>query len=442
MGICNFVDSIINYYILFSMMGVTTLGIREIARSKNDRQKLNNTFSSIIFLNIITTLVMAIILFVTTITIPKLSDYKELLFIGEIKLIFNCFLIEWFYKGIENFKYITIRTIIVKIAYVAGVFLFIHKADDYPIYYILTTMTIVINAIINTTYCKKIVSFSWKDLNIKSFYKQYLILGIYCILTSMYTTFNVMYLGFVCNDTEVGYYTTAVKLHTLILALFTALTNVLMPRMSFLFSQNKMDDFMNLYKATIEILFIFSFPLIVYSIAYSSQIILLLAGPGYEISSVCLQIIIANILIIGMEQVLIVQILMPMSKDQAILFNSIVGAVTGVVLNVILIGQYGCVGASVSWISAEFIVCIMAMYFTYKFTKLKINFILLTRHVLCAMPICVGLLLLSSMNINYIASMFIGFLVLCMYYCIIHVYIIKSTMVLEFISKLKNIILP
>ena len=33
-GICNFVDSIIQYFICFSMMGVMTVGTREIARTR------------------------------------------------------------------------------------------------------------------------------------------------------------------------------------------------------------------------------------------------------------------------------------------------------------------------------------------------------------------------------------------------------------------------
>lgn len=55
-GIVNFVDGLINYFILFAMMGVGTVGIREVAINKNDRNELSKTFSGVITLNTISTL--------------------------------------------------------------------------------------------------------------------------------------------------------------------------------------------------------------------------------------------------------------------------------------------------------------------------------------------------------------------------------------------------
>ena len=59
-------------------------------------------------------------------------------------------------------------------------------------------------------------------------------LGVYLLLTSMYTSYNVTFLGFVSGDMQVGYYSTSVKLFNIILALFSAFTGVMLPRMSLL----------------------------------------------------------------------------------------------------------------------------------------------------------------------------------------------------------------
>ena len=59
-GICNFIDSVIQYCILFSMMGTMTLGIREIARTKDNNNKLNTAFSSILTLNLVFTIISII----------------------------------------------------------------------------------------------------------------------------------------------------------------------------------------------------------------------------------------------------------------------------------------------------------------------------------------------------------------------------------------------
>lgn len=70
---------------------------------------------------------------------------------------------------------------------------------------------IIINSIVNIIYSRKYVNYSLHNIHIKPFIKPFIIIGLYMLLTSMYTSFNVAYLGFVAGETEVGYYTTATK---------------------------------------------------------------------------------------------------------------------------------------------------------------------------------------------------------------------------------------
>ncbi|WP_455622967.1 oligosaccharide flippase family protein, partial [Parabacteroides sp.] len=144
-GICNFVDSIINYFTLFAMMGINTVAIREVACCKNDKVRLSKVFSSLFLLNLVTTVIMIGLLIASIYLVPEFREYKKLMYIGTSKLLFNALLIEWLYKGLEKFRYITIRTILVRCAYVVSVFLFVRRADDYPIYYALLSSIIIIN---------------------------------------------------------------------------------------------------------------------------------------------------------------------------------------------------------------------------------------------------------------------------------------------------------
>ena len=90
-GIVNFVDGLINYFILFAMMGTTTLGIREIAINKSDKDKLSKAFSGILLLNGITTLLAVIVLLISMHTVPPLIPHKNILYIGVCKLLFTLF---------------------------------------------------------------------------------------------------------------------------------------------------------------------------------------------------------------------------------------------------------------------------------------------------------------------------------------------------------------
>ena len=134
--------------------------------------------------------------------------------IGTAKILFSAFLVEWFFTGIEQFRYITLRSIAVKVLYVASVFLFVRRPEDYRLYFILTVGVVVVNALVNTAYVRRYVRIRRHDLSGTNYVRRNLLLGVYSIMSAMYLTFNVMFLGFVADDTQVGYYTTAFKLST------------------------------------------------------------------------------------------------------------------------------------------------------------------------------------------------------------------------------------
>ena len=120
-GACNFVDSVINYFLILSALGIGVVGIREIAKNKVD--KLEQTFSKLFTINTITTSIALAVLLVAIHFVPDFQEYYELMWVGVLKLVFNYLLIEWFYKGMEDFKYITNRTVAVRFIYVVSVFI-------------------------------------------------------------------------------------------------------------------------------------------------------------------------------------------------------------------------------------------------------------------------------------------------------------------------------
>ena len=368
-GVCNFVDSIINYFVIISSLGIGIVGIREIAVSKNDRLRLEESFSKLFTINTITTTIALVLLVAGIFLIPQLRVNYELMFIGVLKLLFNYLLIEWFYKGLEQFKYITNRTILVKILYVICVFLFVHDENDVLIYYFLLSFTLVINAFINIIHARSYIRFRLSFTGLGHYFKSLSILGLYNILTSMYTTFNVAYLGFVADNIQVGYYTTSTKIHSIILMLFTAITGVLMPRMTSLLSQGNNKEFKRLIKKSIIILCMISAPAVIIIELFAPFFIHIIAGEGYEGAIVPLRIIAPLILIIGIEQILITQSLMPMGQDKAVLFNSALGATVGLVLNILLVPNLQSIGSAIVWVSCELVVMFSASYFFLKAWK-------------------------------------------------------------------------
>lgn len=437
-GICNFVDSIIQYFILISTMGVATLGVREIAKAKGDRNELSSTYSSIFWINGIATLVALLALLLCAIAVPKLHQYYDMMILGGFKILFNFLLIEWLYKGLENFKYITIRSIVVKIGYVIAIFTLVHSPQDYALYYAISIGMIILNAIINVNYSRNFVTLRIKGLSIKPFIVPFITLGVYYILTSMYTSFNSVYLGFIGGETEVGYYATSLKVHSIIISLYCAFTGVMLPRMSAISKDNNIEAFKSLIYKSIDALFVFSFPIMVYFLVYAKECIYILSGPGYERAIPCFLISMPLLFVIGYEQVLVIQILMAMKKDKAVLTNSIIGALTGIALNVALVPILGCIGSSVSWFVSEFVVLISSQFFVAKYIGVYFPVVQTTRHVLFAIPISLLLLSLRFLALSMFSNLMIGFVIVVVYYYFIYINILKNSLAINTITLLKD----
>lgn len=435
-GICNFIDSIINYFMLFSMMGIGAVGIREIAKCKDDKEKRSQIFSNLFILNTLSTAIALIVLIALIYTVPKLYIHKELMYIGAIKLVCNYLLIDWLYRGLEEFKYVTLRTILVKSLYVIAVFVFVHNTYDYKIYYLIFCLMVVVNAIFNQVHSRKFIKFSFSKVNIKSYIHPFIILGLYMVLASMYTSFNVAYLGFVSNETEVGYYTTATKLYSILLALFTAFTGVLLPRMSSLLSENKLNEFKALLQKSINILFTFSIPVIIISTIMAPEIIHLIAGKGYEGAITPMRIVMPLMLIIGYEQIMVIQTLMPLKKDKAILYNSILGATTGILMNILLVSTYKSIGSSIVWITSELVVLLTAQYFVHKYINISFPCKLLIKVILYHIPLAMCIYTIHSINLNGIMSLAIAGGITFIYCFILQAFLLKNEVIVQLYRKI------
>ena len=436
-GICNFVSSIVQYVLLFATLGISILGIRETARCKDNQQQLNSCFTNLFTLHALTTIIILLIYLAAITCIPALQFYKDLLYVGAFQILSSLFLVEWFFKGIENFKYITIRSFIIRLFYVIGVFLTIKSTDDYPIYYSLTVGMVAVNAIINWQYRARYVKLQFNSISIKKYIFPNITMGMYLILTSMYTSFNVLYLGFVGGNTEVGYYTTASKLYSVILGLFSAFTGVMLPRISNLAEKHDSDQIKHLCQTSFGLLFSFAIPLVMFCSAFAPQMIFLLSGSEYEGAIIPMRIIMPLILIIGIEQILVIQILMPYKQDKAVFINAVFGAITALLTNVILVPRLQSVGSSIVWVISELIVLISAYYFVNRIFKGLFPWTLLCKNIISMLPLLA--LYLSLLYFGYTSYIYLAIaaIISAIYVFAIQTFVFKETI---FLSTIKQII--
>ena len=438
-GICNFVDSIIQYFILFSTLGIGSFGVREIARYKEDRENRDKIFSSLFLLNVITTLLALVVLFVSVNVVESLAPYKKFLWIGTMQLVSTLFLTNWFFQGISDFKYITIRTVVVKCIYVLSVFLFVRNEDDTIVFYFLTSFVFVLNAIINWIYGCRFRSLVFRGVSLTVYLIPVLSFGLYLILTSAYTTFNIVFLGFCSGDTEVGYFTTATKLYTIIMGSFTAFTTVMVPRVSELLKEGNKEYLQKIISDTLSLVVIFSVPIIVLCEFYAHEIIYLVAGSGYEGAETPFRIVIFLLLVIGFEQILIQQFLMASRSYRSIFYVSVTGAIVGLCFNILITPQMASIGSSICWGISEFSVLIVGVVLVSKTLGLSVDSSIILKIIPQVLYYVIPVGAIFMIGIGGIPELFISAFALLLLFVLYNTKLQKNTYITGIIGKFVRI---
>lgn len=163
------------------------------------------------------------------------------------------------------------------------------------------------------------------------------------------------------NDAEVGYYTAAVKVKTILVSFVTALSAVLLPRVSYYVEQGLQQEFLKVSRKALNFVVVAAVPVTVYFILYAEEAILLLSGKDFGNAVLPMQIIMPTVLFIGITNVLGIQILVPLGKEKLVFYSVLIGAIVDLFINAIYIPSMASAGAALGTVIAEFVVFIVQM---------------------------------------------------------------------------------
>lgn len=441
-GKYNFIDNIIQILIIMSMLGIGKVGVREIAQTKTSQERLNKSFTALLAFNALSTFIAIILLLILLYVVPKFTDYRDLLIVGGLKLLSTFLLIDWLYRGLEDFKFITQRTLIIRILFVISVFLFVKNKEDYTLYYFLIVFSITINAIINLLYSRHHIRLDFDFQEMKRIASPILVLGAYSILAWLYNSFSTSFLGFVSTDEQVGYYSTATKLYTIFLSIITSFTTVMLPRLSQLVSQNHFKEFQQRVNKSLNIILTVSIPLAIFAIFFATDIIRVIAGKGYEGAIAPMMITMPILIIVSIEQILIIQILTPLKKDREVMLCTAWGAVLGIILNILLVPHMLCKGAAVCWLISELMVMSSAIYFIHNKTSISLPFNLLKQRFipLFIISICSYFMHITFSDIHVLIRLILSALIMVFTTYSVEKFLVKNPIVHEIDNWTINLI--
>lgn len=440
-GQVQFFQSIIDYVSLCTALGIPLYAVREIARIRDNKELRSRTTIEILLLHAILTLVGYIVVFILAKTVAKIEIDASLFFLLSTTLFFNTIGVAWFYQAIEDFKYITLRSLFVRILSLVALFIFVKTKQDLFYYAGILVIGTVGNNIFNFFRLRKYIKLSkgeFKRLNLLRHLIPALKIFILNLVISIYVNLDSVMLGFLKNEESVGYYAAATRLTKAILGIVSSLGAVLLPRFSNMITNGQKEEFQLLANKAASFTIALSLPMSVGLIFMAAPIIHIFCGNGFEPSILTLKLVAPIVLFIGLSGIIGMQILYPQGREKYVIISTMVGACINLLINYLLIPQYGQYGAALGTVIAEFMVTVIMILLGRKYLPINILSKQNLHYLIGSIVISILLAFLFVFPLHEVNYLLIGILLsVIVYYA--YLLMIKDTLALQLKKLLLSI---
>ncbi|WP_042264718.1 polysaccharide biosynthesis C-terminal domain-containing protein, partial [Clostridium butyricum] len=371
------------------------------------------TFTSLCLFTFMTNIIASAVYMIFVAVSYRDKPYMYTCIIMGFNLVFNMFYVEWVNEALENYDFIAIKTMIVRIIYSALILLFVRSDKDYLFYLYLVVGFNFINNIISFVYVKKRIKFDFSDLQFAKHIRPMLYVVILSNTGVLYTQLDKIMIKSNSGTTDVGYYYTAQRIMTIINTLMLTVIQVTMPRLSNYLGNESKKEYLSLLKRVIKIYFLFLFPASIGLLCLSKEAIYMFGGAKFLPAVPVMVVFAIYMLSIGVEGVIANQMiyLHGREKDDAMLV--LIGGVINLGLNVLLVvtGTFNMVTAISTTLIANLIVIFLEYRLVRKVIKLDIELFAYenTKYLLYS---------LIFIPITFVIKKFVGNIFIC---CILEV---------------------
>lgn len=368
-GVYNYTYSIAQYFVIFGTLGLDIYGNRQIAYSGANPLKMYRDFWAIFTIRLITTSLALLVFFVL---FCRSGEYNRLYLLQSIYIVSAMIDITWFFKGQEDFRTTVMRNLIVRIMGVILTFILVKTTNNIDLYILVNAGAMLLGNICLWPLLRgrvKLVRLHYKD--IAAHFIPIFTLFIPQIAGQIYTVLDKFMLGELSTMLQVGYYSQTQKIQRAILALVTTLGTVMLPRMSAIYASGdvkKLNKYLNQSFCGVALV---TLPMTAGLAIISNDFVPLFLGNEFANAVPVMMILSPVVLVIALSNVSGVQYLLPSNKTKQFTGSVVAGALTNVLLNAILIPNYGAAGAAVATLIAETVVLLVQIYFIRNVLELR-----------------------------------------------------------------------
>lgn len=360
-GIYSYTYSIAGYFVLFCMLGIKNHGSRIIAEKSENQAELNRTFSNLLFLHIVVSVVVFAAYIFYSLEISS-NVYRIYTLLQGMYVLSALFDISWFYIGIEQFKVTVVRNVIIKLLTIALIAFFVNTKGDLWKYVIIIAGGTLISQIWLWFHLGKYVKFVKPDRDgFLENIKPLIILFVPVIAVSLYKMMDKIMIGWV-NKTELGYYEYAEKIIAIPMSIIEAIGVVMLPRISKILVSGGKEASKHLIQTSMKLNMVLAIAMAFGVAAISREFAPVFFGNEYTACSSLMIGLSVTIPFLSFANVLRKQFMIPMKMDREYTIAVFCGAVVNLICNFIFIPKLYARGAMIGTIFAEIVVSAMHIY--------------------------------------------------------------------------------
>ena len=431
-------QNIVQYFVIIAALGIPNYGTRECAKVKEDKAKLSKLFSELFIINFLSTLLCTIAYYVAINSFNFCTTEIVLYNIVGITIILNFFNVDWFYQGNEQYSYIAIRSFIIKIFSMLALFVFVRKPSDYIIYALIYLLGIAGNNFINFFNLRRFgVKLVLNELDVIKHLKPVGIFLCTTIAIELYTMVDTTMLTFLCSEEVVGFYANSMKIVKIIIMLVAAIGGVLLPRLSYYQSKGMIKECENIVNKIFAIIFFLFIPCAMGLFLTADSLVPILFGNSFMGAITTLKIASFLIYALGFSNLFGTQVLLTFDDENKLLLATILGAVTNITLNVILIPTLQQNGAVLASIASESIVTLVTFVFARKHLNIRLNLKFVLKTIVACAVMMVVVIILNTMIGNGGLFLLLAIVLGPLLYFVMS-FILKNEVIKELISIMKK----
>ena len=353
-GILGFATAFVSYFLIVVDFGFNTYGTREVAKDKKLIEKLVN---NILTIRLVFAVILFLIFAVVVLLIDKPETVKIVLLITGVNLFNNAITINWVFNGIEKMEVISIKQISANALALIGLLVFIHSDKSIIGAAIIISSSAILSSIGLIQFYRKTInkiSFSIDLEFCKKLLSESLPILFSAFMIAIYYNLDMVMLGYMKTEADVGIYNAAYKILLVGIIPFTLILNSFFPTLSKI-GLTKSLEFKKVISQYGTLLI--SSAIIISSIIFfnAGELIQILFGKQFLKASIPLSILSLNILVIG-TNIFFGNPLIAWGKQKQYSFAIALGAVANIILNILLIPKYSYSGAAFSTLLSEVVV--------------------------------------------------------------------------------------